>query len=283
MNRPRNKSEIIEEKENININKGPLNIQNLNNNLNNKKKVSKKIENKKEKIKDNNEINNPEQEFTNQNLKEKETKKISIKPDDYLELENSNIIKIYGSELYQTAKKLEVDCKIPHNFIFRQRINPEIRTKMIDWMIEVLFVYKSEIETLFLSVYIMDLFIYRSKNLVKTDDIHLLGMTSMFIASKFEDVIPLRMDSLVVKVGHEAFNDCQIKEKEKEVLDAIEFGSLITTSSYEFIKTFFYDFTFNNKSSIKALGLNLIVQDFEKVAIFMSLLTLHFEYFYIVK
>ena len=123
---------------------------------------------------------------------------------DYLEKENIIIIKNYGTEIYNYMKKLE-NNGIPQNFSERHSINQEIRTKMVDWMIEVLSVYKSEHETFFLSVFILDMFIYKSTEIINTEDVHLIGLTSMFIASKFEDVVPIRMHSLVSKIGHDLF------------------------------------------------------------------------------
>ena len=66
-------------------------------------------------------------------------------------------------------------------------------------------VFKSEDHTLFLAVHIMDMYLYKNTSVMKSDDIHLLGLTCIFIASKFEDIIPIRMDSIVNKIGHKTF------------------------------------------------------------------------------
>jgi hypothetical protein len=124
----------------------------------------------------------------------------------YLDRENSLLLKQYGADVYEYSKEIEID-NIAENFILRHKIVPEIRTKMVDWMIEVLSVYKSEIETFYLSVFIMDKFISLSPTILKTDDIHLIGITSMFIASKFEDIMPIRMNSIVHKIGHSQFTE----------------------------------------------------------------------------
>lgn len=122
----------------------------------------------------------------------------------YLEKENVIIIRNYGTQIYNYMCRLETNGIQP-NFMDKHKINPDVRTKMVDWMIEVLSVYRSENETFFLSVTIMDMFIQKSTKILTTDEIHLLGLTSMFIASKFEDVFPIRMSSLVGNVGHNLF------------------------------------------------------------------------------
>lgn len=124
----------------------------------------------------------------------------------YIDRENSLLLKQYGADVYEYSKELEIDT-MDENFISKHKIISEVRTKMVDWMIEVLSVYKSENETFYLSVYIMDKFISLSQTPIKTDDIHLIGITSMFIASKFEDIMPIRMSSFVYKIGHSQFTE----------------------------------------------------------------------------
>lgn len=190
-------------KNNFEINKSSQNVyQNLINcnenyiNINNEDKNSKFVDENK------NELNN-KKTVVNKQLNKPQAKKL-ITMDDYLEKENVIIIRNYGNEIYRYMRTIE-DIGIPNNFMDRHKINPEIRTKMVDWIVEVLSVYKCEHETFFLSIYIMDSFIYKTKNVLTSDDVHVLGLTAMFIASKFEDVIPIRMSSLVTKIGHDLF------------------------------------------------------------------------------
>lgn len=123
----------------------------------------------------------------------------------YLDKENSILLKDYGAEIYNYNSKVLQSEVVTGAFLKRHKINPEIRLKMVDWMIEVLSVYKSEPDTFFLSVHIMDMFINSSKMTIRNESIHLLGITSMFLASKQEDVIPIRMHSIVSKISHEVF------------------------------------------------------------------------------
>ncbi len=58
---------------------------------------------------------------------------------------------------------------------------------------------------------------------MKQSDLHLTGMVSMFVASKYEDVFPLTMKKLVTKIGHNKFTMKQIVEKELEILQAVSF------------------------------------------------------------
>jgi hypothetical protein len=64
---------------------------------------------------------------------------------------------------------------------------------MVDWMIEVLSSYKMSEETFFKSVYIMDSYLRKCKDKLEAKDLHLIGIASMFIAGKYEEIHPLKL------------------------------------------------------------------------------------------
>lgn len=59
---------------------------------------------------------------------------------------------------------------------------------MVDWMIEVLTNFKCDDQTFFLSVSLLDRFLKNVSSAQEIGDLHLMGVTSMFIASKYEDI-----------------------------------------------------------------------------------------------
>lgn len=50
------------------------------------------------------------------------------------------------------------------------------------------------------------------------------GIICMFIATKYEDIVPLLMRTIVNKVGHNKFTKQQVMEKETEVLKVLQFN-----------------------------------------------------------
>lgn len=70
---------------------------------------------------------------------------------------------------------------------------------------EVVHVFKCEPETVFLSVSIMDLFINVSESNISEDDLHLICITAIYMASKIEDVAPLTVHSIVHKILDKKF------------------------------------------------------------------------------
>jgi hypothetical protein len=128
------------------------------------------------------------------------------KKTDFLYLENMNLIKNYGPNVYQYSTEIEKEVVVKKLFE-RHKLDEKIRTKMVDWMIEVLTAYKSDTQTFFLSVTLMDMYIKKSPTVLDNSHIHLLGITCMYMMSKFEDVIPIRISSVYQKISHRAFSE----------------------------------------------------------------------------
>lgn len=96
---------------------------------------------------------------------------------------------------------------------------------MVDWMIEVLTTFKNSDQTFFLAVNLMDRYFKNigvDKSLPSTE-LHVTGVVTMFIASKYEDIIPLLMRTIVNKIGHNKFSVRQIEEKELEILRVLDY------------------------------------------------------------
>lgn len=108
-------------------------------------------------------------------------------------------------------------------FLKNHSISVEFRAKMVDWMAEVLHTFKCSCQTFFLAVNIMDRYFKMVQRNLETQDLHLSGIVAMFIASKYEDVIPLMMRTVVNKIGHGKFTGEMISQKEFEMLKVLGF------------------------------------------------------------
>ena len=87
------------------------------------------------------------------------------------------------------------------------KISDQYRTKMSDWMIEVCTSFKCAPRTYFLAVTIMDKYLITSlqNGIVRENsEIHLMGVVSMYLASKYEDVYPLHSKIISEKIAHGA-------------------------------------------------------------------------------
>ena len=76
---------------------------------------------------------------------------------------------------------------------------------MVDWMIEVMATFKQEDRTFFLAVSVMDRFFKNSNTKLKLGDLHLIGITAMYLASRAVDSHPLSMTTVREQIAHKLF------------------------------------------------------------------------------
>ena len=196
--------------------------------------------------------------------------------------ESDSLLLKYGEDCYYFNKSLERTVfKIPETLLKNHKISSNIRTKMVDWMVEVLSIFETMDETFFLSVNIMDIFLYKTKKVFKNEDVHLIGIASMFISSKFQEIYPLSLNNFVHKVGHDIFSEEKKKKMECQIIKDIGLEVLVSTSIYDFLKTYFYDFYYNNKNLIKTNCDMKVYKLVNLTAKYLSKLVVYYEYFYL--
>ena len=196
--------------------------------------------------------------------------------------ESDNLLLKYGEETYFFNKLLEKEVfKIPDTFLQNHKITSIVRTRMIDWMVEICSVFNYMDETFFLSVNILDIFLQKTKKIYDNSNIHLIGMTSIFTASKFQEIYPQTLKNFAHKVGHDMFTLDEIKNMETQIMTDIGMEVLVSTSLYDFMKTYFYDFFYNNKSVIEKNCDIKIFKDIMFTAKYLTKLVVHYEYFYL--
>ena len=67
----------------------------------------------------------------------------------------------------------------------RTNLTPSMRAILIDWIVEVQENFELYHETMYLAIRILDLFL-QSKSDIKKDNLQLIGVTALLIASKIE-------------------------------------------------------------------------------------------------
>ena len=130
---------------------------------------------------------------------------------------NSKLLEEYGSDINEYLKQIERKTQMSE-FLLNHEISEGYRAKMIDWMVEVLTTFKCHDQTFFLAVNLMDRYFKDTQKQLKGSELHLVGIISMFVASKYEDVIPLLMKTVINKIGHNKFDIPTIEQKEIELL-----------------------------------------------------------------
>ena len=188
------------------------------------------------------------------------------------------MVKSYGPELYITTVELD-SIKREVSFLKKHHIRSSSRTRMVNWMMEIFASYSSEPLSFFLAVEIMDNYLQKTNKIYNENDIHLIGMVSIYMASKMEDIIPLHMVHIKTKIGHDKFTQEEIIMMERDILTILDWDILLITT-YDSIKTFLSDFYVNNRNMINNLKMDIICYDLEIISIFLSkLVCLHEAFF----
>lgn len=196
----------------------------------------------------------------------------------YLKKENKKLLKVYGSSIYKYSLDLDSLSAAPDP-VKNHKIEKKYRTKLVDWLFEVFNVMNCQESTIYLTIHLLDYFMFKySKKPLTNEDLHLIGVSCLFIASKYEDTIPIFMNDLKVKICHNRFSDKSLKEFERLIMDTVDFGVHLTSSA-DFIRTFFYEFKTSNKSIITSEDNSTIFSEIEIFSIYISKVILHSDEF----
>jgi hypothetical protein len=119
-------------------------------------------------------------------------------------------------------------------FNYQSEITPNMRSTLIDWLIDINGIFKFKEETLYISIYIIDA--YLSKKNFSKNKFQLLGVTSLFIASKLNEII-LRRISDYSDATDKTYSIQDIQIMEIEILKTLNFELLVPSplSFYEII------------------------------------------------
>ena len=162
--------------------------------------------------------------------------------------ENLNDIKEIYTNLLIEEKENELNINSLY-FKNQPEINEKMRAILIDWLIDVNNKFNFREETLFITINIIDN--YLSKKKIKRCNLQLLGVTSLFIACKQNEIIFRRLKEYAY-ITDNAYDINDILTMEKDILKTLNFNILFPSSLsfFELLCTNF-DIINQKKESIK--------------------------------
>ena len=154
-----------------------------------------------------------------------------------------NLITDYGTAIDSYLKELQEFNRIEGNHMSNHKVNGVYRAKMVDWMVEVLMAFKCSNQTMFLAINIMDRYFAAlnsgfEQRTLELQELHITGVTCMFMASKYEDVYPLLMKTVFNKIGHKKIPIDTIRERELDILRALGFKVGAYPTALEFLERY---------------------------------------------
>ena len=127
----------------------------------------------------------------------------------------------YVGEIFDYLKVLE-DSTMPNpNYMSHQHhLEWQLRGVLVDWLVEVHTRFHLLPETMFLAINIIDRFL--STRVVELEKLQLVGITAMFIASKYEEVLSPHVSNFKA-VADDGFEEEEILKAERFVLQALNY------------------------------------------------------------
>jgi len=150
--------------------------------------------------------------------------------------EDVNVCGEYAREIHAYLKQLEAVHPIRDDFLHNCNITSKMRSLLIDWLVSVQMQFELHQETLFLSIGILDRYLQKEGKNIHRDQLQLVGVTSMLIASKIEEIYIPAIDDFVYSTDN-AYNDTEIKEMELTIMQTLNFH-LISPISLSFLRRY---------------------------------------------
>merc|ERR1740121_2633679 len=141
--------------------------------------------------------------------------------EEVMGLKDPQSVSEYVQDIYANLQRRENEFVLRCGFLDRQTdINPKMRSILVDWLIEVHLKYKLRPETLFLTVSIIDR--YLEKQNVTRRTLQLVGVASMLVAAKYEEIYPPEVKEFVY-ITDNAYSKEEVLKMEMTILVTLEF------------------------------------------------------------
>ncbi|CAH8252434.1 unnamed protein product [Arabidopsis lyrata] len=143
---------------------------------------------------------------------------------------------LYAPEIYYNLRVSELKHRPVPDFMERiqKDVTQSMRGILVDWLVEVSEEYTLASDTLYLTVYLIDWFLHG--NYVQRQQLQLLGITCMLIASKYEEIFAPRIEEFCFITDNTYTRD-QVLEMENQVLKHFSF-QIYTPTPKTFLRRF---------------------------------------------
>ncbi|XP_013780222.1 G2/mitotic-specific cyclin-B-like [Limulus polyphemus] len=146
----------------------------------------------------------------------------NVKNIDAEDVDNPQLVSDYVNDIYNYLRDLEAQYSIKENHLGKQsQISGRMRSILVDWLVSVHQRFHLLQETLYLTIAILDRFLQESK--VERCKLQLVGVTCMFIASKYEEMYAPEIGDFVY-ITDNAYTKKDILKMECLILRVLEFN-----------------------------------------------------------
>ncbi|XP_014603967.1 PREDICTED: G2/mitotic-specific cyclin-B [Polistes canadensis] len=147
---------------------------------------------------------------------------ITIENIDETDKENPILVSAYCNDIYEYLRSLEQKFPIKKEYLTGQEVTPKMRSVLVDWLVEVHQQFHLMQETLYLTVSIIDRFL-QSYQTIDRKRLQLVGVTAMFIASKYEEMYSPDVTDFVY-ITDNAYTKSEILKMELVIIKTLDFS-----------------------------------------------------------
>ncbi|XP_034761693.2 G2/mitotic-specific cyclin-B1-like isoform X2 [Acipenser ruthenus] len=146
---------------------------------------------------------------------------LNIKDVDSDDAEDPMLCSQYVKDIYNYLGQLEVVQAVRPKFLEGQEVTGNMRAILIDWLVQVQMKFRLLQETMYMTVGIIDRFL--QVNPVPKKMLQLVGVTAMFLASKYEEMYPPEIADFAFITDHSC-STVQIRAIEMKILRVLQFS-----------------------------------------------------------
>jgi len=101
----------------------------------------------------------------------------------------------YGFDMFFYLREREEHLVVDEDYLAQSSVSPEMRAVLVDWLLQVQHYLKLSQETLYLAISLLDTIL--DKRDIEADKLQLVGIASLYVASKCEEYYPADLKKLV--------------------------------------------------------------------------------------
>ncbi|KAL6299874.1 cyclin-like protein [Sparassis latifolia] len=140
----------------------------------------------------------------------------------------------YSDDIFEYMQELEDDVMPNPDYMDGQtEITWDMRQTLVDWLLQVHLRYHMLPETLWIAINIVDRFL--TKRIVSVLKLQLVGVTAMFIASKYEEILAPSVDEFVFMTEN-GYGREEILKGERIMLQTLDFKISHYCSPYSWMR-----------------------------------------------
>ena len=126
-------------------------------------------------------------------------------------MRNPQMVSEFATDIYSTMKKQEKLFLVEANYLQKVQLPTEVkdtsRAFLVEWIIDVHRKFRLLPETLYVTVFLIDRFL--SLKQIKKSQLHILGVTSLLISTKYEEIYPPDLKDLL-SVSENKFSRAEV-------------------------------------------------------------------------